>query len=931
MRATPDTTPAVLPGPDALGRGAVVDATRAPDLPPALAAAPRVTVDADVLAAPAETVATLHRHWLARERVVIELAVDPALLRAPETTALAPHEVGAGHEFGRERLAHLVWANSYDLRGDHPVWWHGEIARRSAGALAMEGGAGDVRLPDGRAAWVDGGPRGPLATGLTGHDDLPLVHRESVALLGRLTTTATVASPATDTHAAEVLGVLAPDQHAAVVHRVGPARVIAPAGSGKTRVLAARLVHLVRDRGIEPELITAVAYNKRAADELSGRVRAALGGGTPPAVRTIHSLALSVCRLERERRILGERDVRDILSRLVRLPRVPNQDPMAAWIEALAEVRLALRDPAVVEAERDDVDGFAEVYERYRRLLDDEGLLDFDEQVHHAIEVLLTRPDLRRTAQRATTHLLIDEFQDLTPAFMLLVRLLAGPSLSVFAVGDDDQTIYGYAGADPRYLVDFDRWFPGAAHHALEVNHRAPPAVVAAAATLLGHNRVRVAKTIRAGRTGPADALVTRTLDATASAAHVVAHVRELLARATEPGDIAVLARVNSALLPVQVALTEDGVAHTAPLTSDVLRRTGVRTALAYLRLAEAPERPKRADLEDTLRRPARRLRSALEPLLSRSRPPTLDELRRFRRQLEGDQQARLERYIADIDLLRSARGAGADTAALLAIVREDIGVGEALDVLDASRRGGEGSSHGDDLDALAQVAALHPEPTTFAHWLGERLDVPGAPAGIVLSTVHKVKGMEWDHVVVVGADQGRFPHRLAEDVEEERRVFHVAITRAREHLLVVSDAARPSPFVAEMSTPAPPVAAPDPRAPARGGGPPPPSRPSAAGRARGAAASSAVTSSSGSADGTVVSLDADGEALFEELRRWRTAAAKSMGVPAYVVLHDRTLATIAARRPATLAQLAACPGIGPAKLERHGDDLLALIADRTR
>jgi len=924
MRATPDTTPAVLPGPEALGRGAVIDASRPPPpLPAALAAAPRVLVDADVLAAPAETVALLHRHWLARERVVIELAVDPAALRAPESTDLAPHEVGAGHEFARERLAHLVWANSYDLRGAHPIWWHGEIACRSAGARATEDGVGDVRLPDGRAAWVDGGPRGPLAVALAGADGLTLVHRESVALLARLTPTPTTLPPEADGRAAEVLGTLAPDQHAAVVHRVGPARVIAPAGSGKTRVLAARLVHLVRDRGIEPELITAVAYNKRAADELSARVRAALGGATPPAVRTLHSLALSVCRLERDRRILGERDVRDILGRLVRLPRVPNQDPMAAWIEALSEVRLGLRDPADVEAERDDVDGFAEVYEQYRRLLDDEGLLDFDEQVHHAIEVLLTRPDLRRDAQRATTHLLIDEFQDLTPAFMLLVRLLAGPSLSVFAVGDDDQTIYGYAGADPRYLVDFDQWFPGAAHHALEVNHRAPPAVVDAAATLLGHNRVRVEKTIRAGRSGPTDALVTRALDATASATHVVAHLRELLARPVEPTAIAVLARVNSALLPVQVALTEEGVAHSAPLTSDVMRRTGVRTALAYLRLAEAPERPTRADLEDTLRRPARRLRSALDPLFKRSRPPTLDELRRFRSQLEGDQRARLERYIADIDMLRSVRDVGADTAALLAIVREDIGVGEALDVLDASRRGGEGSSHGDDLDALAQVATLHPDPTTFARWLAERLDVPSTPGGIVLSTVHKVKGMEWDHVIVVGADQGRFPHRLADDLEEERRVFHVAITRAREHLLVVSDVARPSPFVAEMSTPAPPVTAETARTPSRAAGaPPPPSRTAAPDRAR----RSASTATPG--DGAVVSLDADGEALFGELRRWRTTTAKTLGLPAYIVLHDRTLATIAERRPTTLAELAACPGIGPAKLERHGDDLLAVIAD---
>ena len=99
------------------------------------------------------------------------------------------------------------------------------------------------------------------------------------------------------------------------------------------------------------------------------------------------------------------------------------------------------------------------------------------EQIYRALELLLTRPDIRRRAQRAGTHLLVDEFQDLTPAFLLLVRLVAGPPLQVFGVGDDDQTIYSYAGASPDHLVDFDRWFPGAAHHALEVNYRCPPEV----------------------------------------------------------------------------------------------------------------------------------------------------------------------------------------------------------------------------------------------------------------------------------------------------------------------------------------------------------------------------------------------------------------------------------------------------------------------
>jgi DNA helicase II / ATP-dependent DNA helicase PcrA len=473
---------ASFPGPDVLGRGAVVRAG-APT-PPGFEGVRRLVVDDDVLAHPAHLAAVLHHRWLRRTRVVLELAADNAALREPEVCALAPHSLPDGFAFHRERLHFLTWANTYDLRGSEPVWWHGELAQRRTGATASE--AADVTLPDGRAAWVDGGPRGPLPTPV----GAPLVHRESVAL-GRLTV---AEEPAGEARGAGGVGGLAPDQLAAVTHRAGPARIIAPAGSGKTRVLTARLRHLLHDRGVERELVTAVAYNTRAAAEMRTRTP-----GLDASIRTLHSLALWICNLDGRREVIDERDQRALLDRLVTVARIPNQDPYQPYLEALTEVRLALRDPAEVEAARGDVDGFTEVFGRYRDELARRRVLDFDEQIYRALELLLTRPDLRQRAQRVGTHLLVDEFQDLTPAFLLLVRLVAGPSMQVFAVGDDDQTIYSYAGASPTYLVDFDRWFPGADHHALEVNYRCPAPVVDAAVSLLSHNRVRVEKAIRAG------------------------------------------------------------------------------------------------------------------------------------------------------------------------------------------------------------------------------------------------------------------------------------------------------------------------------------------------------------------------------------------------------------------------------------------------
>lgn len=480
----PVAAAASFPGPELLGRNVVVDAGAA--TPAGFEGARRLRIDERVLDEPGATAAILRHRWLRRRRTVIELAVDNEAARAPESTQAAPYTLPRDHSFDREALHFLTWANSYDLRGGEPRWWHGVLAERRTAARRSD--QADLVLPDGRLAFVDGGPRGPLPGSLDGFAPdgagPVLVHRESIGL-GRLTVAGTAAPDEP----------LAPDQLAAVTHAVGPARVIAPAGSGKTRVLTARLRHLLRDRGVEPELVTALAYNARAATELRERTQ-----DLDASIRTLHSLALRICTLEERRRVITERDVRRLLDRLVRTARVPNQDPFQPYLDALAEVRLALRDPAEVEAERGDVDGFAEVFDRYRQLLADEQLLDFDEQIYRAIELLLRRPDLRATVQRWGTHLLVDEFQDLTPAFLLLVRLVAGPSLQVFAVGDDDQTIYSYAGATPEHLTAFDRWFPGATHHALEVNYRCPPAVVDGAVRLLAHNRDRVPKSIRPHR-----------------------------------------------------------------------------------------------------------------------------------------------------------------------------------------------------------------------------------------------------------------------------------------------------------------------------------------------------------------------------------------------------------------------------------------------
>jgi DNA helicase-2/ATP-dependent DNA helicase PcrA len=416
--------------------------------------------------------------------VVVALAIDPARFRNPVSYATELWRLDAGFELWLDRLQFLVWANTYDARSRdevaEPVWWWARKAER-LGAKATLDGRADVVLPDGRRAWIDGGPRRPF--------DLAdeVVHRESVEL-GALATVPRPTGPTAQ---------LAPDQLAAVAHQAGPACVIAPAGSGKTRVLTERFRHLLVDRVYEKPLVLAVAYNVKAREEMEGRL-----GELSPRVQTLNGLGYAIVAsgLCRRPAVLDVTEVRTIVQGLVPArPRRVNTDPIEPYIEALGSIRLGLRDPAEVEASRDDVPGLAEAFDPYRQALADRGVVDFDEQVYRAIELLVRDGTFRQQMQAGCRHLLVDEFQDLTPAHVLLLRLLGAPAYDVFGVGDDDQVIYGHAGADPGFLIDFDRYFPGATSHALEVNYRCPIAVVDAATALLGYNSRRVAKTIRSG------------------------------------------------------------------------------------------------------------------------------------------------------------------------------------------------------------------------------------------------------------------------------------------------------------------------------------------------------------------------------------------------------------------------------------------------
>ena len=562
-------------------------------------------------------------------------------------------------------------------------------ARRPPGPPTTS--TGDVVLPDGRRAWLDGGPIRHLdpIDGVAVLHAVQLEHRSARharAERHRRRARTRPDSPRSRTPAARPASSPRPVRARPGCSPSAPGTCSSSGRCRPARSASWRSTSAPRRRCRRAPPTCAASRCAR-----STRSRSAIVNGAAPFAPQ-----------PRQWRTIDEPDVRRILQRFVQSPKKLNVDPLAPWIDALSLVRLGLVDPAEVEGRYGgDVDGLAEVWPLYRDALDRQGVVDFDDQVRRAIDVLLTQPAARRAAQRACRVLLVDEFQDLTPAHVLLVRLLTARGGAVFGVGDDDQTIYGYNGADPAWLIDFATWFPGAGDHPLEVNYRCPAGVVEVADRLLRHNRRRVAQdhprrarptpggldgrrrpTTRSRR--PSVAVRGRARRRRCGVRHRRAHPRQ---RHPRPG--AARARRSA------------GVPFVGGLGTDFVERTAVRAALAWLRLA----------LGSAVR--TRRPRRGAAPAVAGAAPadPRVGgRAAQRRRACCGSPTASRTRRTPPASPSSPATSAGCrpwppagpTPPALLRTLVDEIGLGGAVATLDGNRRGMNRTAQGDDLLALA-------------------------------------------------------------------------------------------------------------------------------------------------------------------------------------------------------------------------------------
>ncbi|MGH7337843.1 MAG: ATP-dependent helicase, partial [Myxococcota bacterium] len=267
---------------------------------------------------------------------------------------------------------------------------------------------------------------------------------------------------------------LNPQQREAVLSSEGPVLILAGAGSGKTRVITHRIAYLLLEKGVPADAILAVTFTNKAAGEMRERAERLLARWPLPAfVGTFHRFALVLLRrygdrlgLARDFAILDDADQRALVTQAMAAERIPESAfPPRAILSAISAAKNRLETPELFEKRAKDVfeQRVARVYRRYEALCRKVSGVDFDDLLAFAVRLLDEAPEVAARTRARCRALLVDEFQDLTPAHLLLIRLIAGPAADVFGVGDDDQVIYGYAGADPGFLIDYRRYFPAAA------------------------------------------------------------------------------------------------------------------------------------------------------------------------------------------------------------------------------------------------------------------------------------------------------------------------------------------------------------------------------------------------------------------------------------------------------------------------------------
>jgi DNA helicase-2/ATP-dependent DNA helicase PcrA len=565
-------------------------------------------------------------------------------------------------------------------------------------------------------------------------------------------------------------------QRRAVEHEPGPLLVLAGAGSGKTRVLTARIAYLIQACGIRPDRLFAVTFTNKAAGEMRERVAALLGADPQGLwIGTFHSLAARLLR--REAPLLGfgpnftiydEDDSQALLKRMLEQRQLSPKAYAPRALHALisgAKNRLIDPDDFAASAETPLARVAADCYRELDDALLRANAMDFDDLLLHPLRLFREHPERLAWWQRRFEHVLVDEFQDTNAAQYRLVRALAQRHGNLYVVGDDDQAIYGWRGADVRHMLAFQDDFPGTAVVKLEQNYRSTQVILDAANAVIAENRDRLGKTLFTAVVGGEPVVLLAAADERDEAEWITGEFARLAAASDLPYEaMAVLYRTNAQSRPLEEAFRLRGVPYRLVGAISFYERREVKDLLAYLRLLEVARSANRIE---GLRPGLRDAFQQFAGLVDRLRDAVGS----------ADPATALETVTAVIGYEAWLAEEGVEGVERLDNVRELV-AGAAAWAEVAEATAGDDEAGGSLLERYLTQSALV-TPTDEFGGVGA--------SGVTLLTVHMAKGLEWPIVALAGLEDGLFPlGRNAGEpggLEEERRLCYVALTRARERL----------------------------------------------------------------------------------------------------------------------------------------------------
>jgi len=617
--------------------------------------------------------------------------------------------------------------------------------------------------------------------------------------------TAGPSTTATETLARE----LNAEQLAAATHGEGPQLVIAGAGSGKTRVITYRIAWLVRERGIDASRIAAVTFTNKAAGEMRERVERLLGtdslGGF---VGTFHRFSLGLLRryadragLPRDFAIFDGGDQINLVKQALELEGLSEtQYPPRSMLATISSAKNRMLDTAAFEARAQDFysRSAARVYRRYQGLLAQAGAVDFDDMLFWAVRILGGNQKILESWRERLTYLLVDEFQDTNAVQMELVRLLAGPIGNLTAVGDEDQGIYRWRGAELDNILNFEKHFPGATVRKLERNYRSTQNILDAAGAVVANNSSRRGKRLWTDAGRGELVRVYKAQDEGDEASWVVRTLVEL--QSGRPlSDLAILVRTHAQTRVLEEELLRREIPYSLVGGVRFYERAEIKDVIAYLRVLRNPRDA--YSLERIVNQPPRGVGAGTLATL-RQQAAELgvtpwDALQQD--QVLEDFPARGAKALRGFRELILALQREAETLVLPELLRRLLDATGYLEMYDKGDP--ESEARLENLEEFLSAAQEFAEQTpgvaplesltAFLDHVSLTSDIDSweGGGGLALMTLHSAKGLEFPLVVVAGLEEGVLPHFNSqgklEDLEEERRLLYVGMTRAKERLML--------------------------------------------------------------------------------------------------------------------------------------------------